>query len=78
MKTDVINVDQAVNFDSKTNKRIHLPAGTALAFDLIPLAITQEGRLSLVFEDSQPSGFHISDEDMTDGLGICSPILNEG
>jgi hypothetical protein len=78
VKFDAINVDQAVNFDSKTNKRVQLPAGTALAFDLIPLAITQEGRLSLVFDKSQPSGFHISDKDMTDGLGICTPILNEG
>ncbi len=67
VKIDDVNVDEAVNCDNKWDKYIRIPAGTSLAFDLTPLAITQDGCLSLVFDSSKRSGF-----DTIDGL-ICMP-----
>ena len=75
VKIKVANADEKISFDTKKDKRIDLPAGTTLAFGLVPLAISENGGLSLVLDDAKQGGFHI--RDTVDGL-VSSSLALEG
>lgn len=74
VKINVVNVDENVNLDSRWDKYIHIPAGTPLAFDITPLAITESGHLSLIFDSCKQAGFNIADT--VDGIAYVSSSTN--